>query len=140
MKPFELVEHTADYAIVARGSDLHELIQNAGRGMISLMVEAEAVAATRQVAFTAQADSPERLLMQCLRELLYLEEDEGLVPIEFTVTDLCDDPPEAKCTAAIAPIDQARPHLLVGIKAVTYHDLHIAPTPQGLEVHIVFDV
>ena len=28
MKPFELVEHTADYAIVARGRDLRELIQN----------------------------------------------------------------------------------------------------------------
>ena len=140
MKPFEQVEHTADYAIVARGRDLRELIQNAGRGMISLMVEAEEVTATRQVDFTAEADSPERLLQQCLRELLYLEEDEGLVPIEFTVTDLCDDPPEAKCTAAVTPIDQAHPHLLVGIKAVTYHDLHIVATPEGLEVQVVFDV
>ena len=140
MKPFEQVEHTADYAIVARGRDLRELIQNAGRGMISLMVEAEAVAATRQVEFAAEADSPEQLLQQCLRELLYLEEDEGLVPMEFTVADLCDDPPAAKRTAAVAPIGQVRPHLLVGIKAVTYHDLHIVATPRGLEVQIVFDV
>ena len=140
MKPFELVEHTADYAIVARGSELRELIQNAGRGMISLMVEAEAVAATSQVEFTAEAESPERLLLQCLRELLYLEEDEGLVPVDFAVTELCEDPPEAKCTAAVAPIDQERPHLLVGIKAVTYHALHIAATPEGLQVQIVFDV
>ncbi len=140
MKPFEQIEHTADYAIVARGSDLRELVQNAGRGMISLMVEAEAVATTRQVEFTAEADSPERLLQQCLRELLYLEEDEGLVPVEFTVSGLCENPPEAKCIAAVTPIDQARPHLLVGIKAVTYHDLHIAATSEGLEVQIVFDV
>ncbi len=140
MKPFEQIEHTADYAIVARGSDLRELVQNAGIGMISLMVEAEAVAATRRIEFTAEADSPERLLQQCLRELLYLEEDEGLVPVEFTVTYLCDDPPEAKCTAAVAPIEQVRPHLLVGIKAVTYHTLHIASTAEGLEVQIVFDV
>ena len=140
MKPFELVEHTADYAIVARGRDLRELIQNAGRGMISLLVEVEAVAASGQVEFTAEADSPERLLQQCLRELLYLEEDEGLVPVEFTVINLCDNPPEAKCTAVVAPIEQVRPHLLVGIKAVTYHDLRIASTPEGLEVQIVFDV
>ncbi len=140
MKPFELVEHTADYAIVARGSDLHELIENAGRGMISLMVEAEAVAATQEIECTAEADSPERLLLQCLRELLYLEEDEGLVPVGFDVSRLCQATLEAECTAAVASIDQVRPHLLVGIKAVTYHDLHIVATPQGLEVQIVFDV
>jgi len=140
MKPFELVEHTADYAIVARGSDLRELIENAGRGMISLLVEAEAVAATRQVEFTADADSPERLLLQCLRELLYLHEDEGLVPVEFAVHHLCEDILEAECIAAVAPIDQAHPHLLGGIKAVTYHDLEIQSTPQGLEVRAVFDV
>ncbi len=140
MKPFEQVEHTADYAIVARGSDLRELIQNAGRGMINLLVEAEAVAATKQVEFTAEADSPERLLLQCLRELLYLQEDEGLVPVGFDVSRLCQATLKAEGTAAVAPVDQTRPHLLVGIKAVTYHDLHIASTPQGLEVHIVFDV
>ena len=140
MKSFEQVEHTADYAIVARGSDLRELIENAGRGMISLMVEAEAVAATRQVEFTAEADSPERLLLQCLRELLYLEEDEGLVPVQFTVVGLSADELVAECQGGVAPLDEARPHLLGEIKAVTYHDLNIEPTAAGLEVQIVFDV
>ena len=140
MKPFEQVEHTADYALVARGRDLRELIENAGRGMISLMVDAGVVGATKQVEFAAEADSPERLLLQCLRELLYLEEDEGLVPVELAVTSLCEDPLEAKCTAGVAPIDQARPYLLGAIKAVTYHALEIQPTSQGLEVRIIFDV
>ena len=140
MKPFEQVEHTADYAIVARGRDLRELIQNAGRGMISLMVEAEAVAATRQVEFAAEADSPERLLLECLRELLYLEEDEGLVPVQFTVVGLSADELAAKCEAGVAPLDEARPHLLGEIKAVTYHDLNIQSTPVGLEVQVIFDV
>ena len=53
MQPFEQVEHTADYAIIARGGDLRELIENAGRGMISLLVDTQAVAASRQVRFTA---------------------------------------------------------------------------------------
>ena len=108
--------------------------------MISLMVEAEAVAATRQVEFTAEAGSPERLLLQCLRELLYLQEDEGLVPVWFSVVQLSQDELQAECAASVTPIEQARPHLLVGIKAVTYHDLYIVATPEGLEVQIVFDV
>ena len=140
MKPFEQVEHTADYAIVAWGSDLRELIQNAGRGMISLLVEPEAVAAIEQVEFTAEADSPERLLLQCLRELLYLEEDEGLVPVEFHLEHLDEKQLEAQCKAGVASMEEIRPHLLGVIKAVTYHDLEIQSAPEGLEVRIVFDV
>ncbi len=140
MKPFEQVEHTADYAIVACGKDLRELIENAGRGMISLMVDVGAVAATQHVEFAAEADSPERLLLQCLRQLLYLEEDEGLVPVEFAVTRLCQHPLEAKCIAGVVPVDQVRSHLIATIKAVTYHALEIQPTPEGLEIRVVFDV
>ena len=69
-QPFEQIEHTADYAIVARGRDLRELIENAGRGMISLLVEADRLEPQRQVMFTATGDSRERLLLQCLRELI----------------------------------------------------------------------
>jgi len=140
MKPFEQVEHTADYAIVARGSDLRELIENTGRGMISLIVQTEAMAAVKQVEFTAEADSPERLLLECLRELLYLQEDEGLVPVEFAVVQLSEDELQAECVASVTPLDETRPHLLGQIKAVTYHDLNIRSTPVGLEVQVIFDV
>ena len=49
MKPFEQVEHTADYAIVVRGGDLRELVENAGHGMISLLVEPEDIGSLHEV-------------------------------------------------------------------------------------------
>ena len=140
MQPFAQVEHTADYAIVAHGSDLQELIENAGRGMVSLLVESGEVAVSQSVHLTVHGDCPERLLLGCLRELLYLEEDQDLVPVQFTVTRLDADKLEADCEAGVASVAEARPHLLGEIKAVTYHDLSITATPEGLQVQIVFDV
>ncbi len=140
MRPFEQVEHTADYAIIARGNDLRELIENAGRGMISLLVEGEAVVPRRAVQFTVSGDSPERLLVECLRELLHLEEDEGVVPVRFVAVRVSEGNLEAECEAGVASLDEARPYLLGAVKAVTYHDLVIKSAPSGLEVQIVFDV
>ena len=137
-EPFEQVEHTADYAILARGQDLRELIQNAGRGMISLLVEAESLQPQQQVAFTSTADSPERLLIECLRELLYLSE-EGQIPIRFIVQDLDQATLTAQAQAGVVDIAAAKDYLLGAIKAVTYHDLEIKSVPEGLQVQIVFD-
>ncbi len=137
-EPFEQVEHTADYAILARGQDLRELIQNAGRGMISLLVEAESLQPQQQVAFTSTADSPERLLIECLRELLYLSE-EGQIPIRFAVQDLDQATLTAHTQAGVVDIADAKDYLLGAVKAVTYHDLEIKSVPEGLQVQIVFD-
>lgn len=137
-EPFEQVEHTADYAILARGQDLRELIENAGRGMISLLVEAESLQPQQQVAFTSTADSPERLLIECLRELLYLSE-EGQIPIRFIVQDLDQATLTAQAQAGVVDIAAAKDYLLGAVKAVTYHALEIKPGPEGLQVQIVFD-
>ena len=137
-EPFEQVEHTADYAIAVRGRDLRALIENAGRGMISLLVEAASLEPQRQVHFGATADSPERLLMNCLRELLYLAE-EGLIPVRFAVDDLDEAELTAQGQVGVVNVGEAGEHLLGSVKAVTYHDLTIASGPEGLQVQIVFD-
>ena len=137
-EPFEQVEHTADYAILACGQDLRELIQNAGRGMISLLVEAESLQPQQQVAFTSTADSPERLLIECLRELLYLSE-EGQIPIRFTVEALDQATLTAQAQAGVVDMADAKDYLLGAVKAVTYHDLEIKSGLEGLQVQIVFD-
>lgn len=137
-EPYEHIEHTADYAILARGQDLRELIENAGRGMISLVIEAESLQPQRQVQFTATADSPERLLIECLRELLYLTEEDH-IPVRFAVEELDETNLTAQGQVGVVSGEEASEHLLGAIKAVTYHDLAIKSGPDGLQVQIVFD-
>jgi len=136
--PFELVNHTADLAIRARGRTFPELVLHAARGLCSLLADAgrlEPQGPSRRV--EAAGDTRERLLVGCLREVLALETLDGLVPVR--VEPVSGDDSRIVLDVATVPLDKARDYLLADIKAVTYHDLQVRETPQGLEATIVFD-
>ena len=71
---FEIIEHTADIGIRARGHNLAELIENAAAGMFTIMADTDALKASEAVRVSAAAPSPDELLAAWLEELLYLSE------------------------------------------------------------------
>ncbi|MCA9969779.1 MAG: archease [Anaerolineales bacterium] len=135
MQGFEIVDHTADWAIRVTGRSLADLLVNAAAGMNSLLVGDLAViprAETRQLALAA--DDAETLLVDWLTELAYWAEMEQRV---FPDVQLSLMPP----FALQATLQGGRaPELQKHIKAVTYHDLAVVETAEGLETTIVFDV
>lgn len=133
----EPIEHTADLAIRVWAPDLRGLIEEAALGMIDLMVE-NPPAATRTVERQCQAETPEDLLVECLREVLLLIELGGLVPVDVDVA--MDDEATACLQVHVVPVSEAGDILTGSIKAVTYHNLEVRETDRGLEVEIVFDV
>ena len=137
MPGFEIIDHTADYAVRARGRDLRELIESAGRGLIALTVVAEGLSPTAQRTISAFADNPEALLVHALREMLYLLEDDGLVAVGFDVSRA--DGGSVSAQVDCVPLEAARDRLLGHIKAVTYHDLVVREVDGELQVEIVFD-
>jgi SHS2 domain-containing protein len=134
---FEIIDHTADYAVRARGRDLRELIESAGRGLIALTVATDGLTPTAQRTVSAHADSPEALLVRVLREMLYLLEDEELVAVALEVRH--DEGLQVVADVGCVPLEQARERLLGHIKAVTYHDLAVREVGGELQVEIVFD-
>ncbi len=133
----EPIEHTADLAIRVWAPDLRGLVEEAALGMIDLIVE-NPPAATRTVERQCQAETPEDLLVECLREVLLLIELEGLVPVDVDVA--MDDEATARLQVHVVPVSEAGDSLTGSIKAVTYHNLEVRETDRGLEVEIVFDV
>lgn len=132
---YEIIDHTADWALRVSGRNLRELLYHAATGMNSLMV-AELTAVplthTQQVALTAY--DAESLLVVWLSELAYFAEMEQLI---FPFIEL----QEVSAQSVTAVLRGGRaPELQKHIKAVTYHNLQISQTEQGLEVTIVFDV
>jgi SHS2 domain-containing protein len=131
--PYEILPHTADWALHVEAGELSELFAEAARGMNFLSGIHLADGERLRRGFEAHAEDKETLLVSFLSELVYAIEQEGLGFDEFTV-DL--QPPWLRVDmtgAAIAAIDKA-------IKAVTYHNLAIRQTDGGYEVDIVFDV
>ncbi len=132
---FEEVEHTADWALRVRGRDLRELLVNAARGMSHLLVSDPAAIPTDvERRFEMDAFDAEGLLVEWLSELAYWAEAEMLVFREFDLPQVTPTHLQAIVRGGHAPDLQKQ------IKAVTYHNLKIVETDDGLEATVVFDV
>jgi SHS2 domain-containing protein len=132
---FEEVEHTADRALRIFGIDLKELLISAAEGMTALMVaDASKISAEIEKSIELDAIDAESLLVEWLSELAFWAETEMLVFKEFRILTVT----ATHLQAAIfgGKVSELEKH----IKAVTYHNLNIVKTAQGLEATIVFDV
>lgn len=133
--PFEEVEHTADWALRIRGRDLRELLVNAARGMSNLLVPDSArIPSSVEACFDIEADDAESLLVNWLSELAYRAEMEGIVFGEFNLHQV--SPTYLQAVVRGGPVPRLQKH----IKAVTYHNLEIVETDNGLLTEVVFDV
>lgn len=130
---FEEVSHTADWSARVWAPDLPSLFREAARAMNSL--SGTVIGTGDRVSRTLEVEGPdvESLLVAFLSELVYYQEQENLTFDSFDLRVAGQWLKVAMEGAEIESMDKA-------IKAVTYHNLKIATTPEGLETTIVFDV
>ncbi len=138
MKPFEILNHTADIRIKAYGRDLKELFQNAAFGMFEILADLEGITTSTELEIKAEAPDKEELLIEWLDELLYNFCTKYIIFSEFNITELTDTNLTAKVKGRF--IGENKNRLRTEIKAVTRHDLHIEEKKGHYEVQIVFDV
>ncbi len=137
-RPFEILEHTADAGIIARGADLPELFANAGAGMMALMVELDTVEEVEERLIQVQGRNLEALLVRWLTELLYYLDAQQLLFRRFEVQELTETALRARAFGET--IDRERHQLHFGVKAVTRHLLEIAPENSGFRATVLFDI
>lgn len=127
------VEHTADWALKVWAPNLSELFALSARGMYWLMETSLQPGPSTERTIELEAEDIEILLVSFLSELLYFGESEGLGFDSFQVTVTGS---RLSALARGAPVAEQKKE----IKAVTYHNLAVQQTAQGLTVTIVFDV
>jgi SHS2 domain-containing protein len=133
MKRFEEIEHTADWAFRAYGSDYRELFENAAFALFALEgAPAIPSTVTRQV--NVRGIDYESLLVNWLSELVYLQETRMETYSRFIIEDLTPTGLRARIQGTPAgPLNKF-------VKAVTYHDLKIEQTAEGWQATVVVDV
>jgi protein archease len=129
-------EHTADWELEVWAPDLPCLLEQAARGMYTLSgVHLKDGPRQRQLLIIPAHDI-ESLLVQFLSNLLWFEEDQHLGFDQFEIKISKDN--------TYNLLAQMSGSIITGmdkeIKAVTYHNLKVETTPDGLTVNIVFDV
>jgi len=130
---FREIEHTADWEIEVWAPDLPGLLEQAARGMYALSGVCLQLGSPVTKRFSLAGLDPESLLVKFLNELLYLSEQEGLV---FDMFDLSVENNMLDAAVIGRRIESQQKE----IKAVTYHNLAIQVSPQGLLVNLIFDV
>ncbi len=131
---FTEIEHTADWALKVWAPDLSLLFAQAAEGMYWLMettINNDEPPVERIIQIKGM--DPEELLVGFLSELLYLGESEGL---GFNQFEVAFQENGLRAVARGGMIASQKKE----IKAVTYHNLEVRHTEQGVTVTIVFDV
>jgi pimeloyl-ACP methyl ester carboxylesterase len=85
-----------------------------------------------------EGDSPEDLLINFLREVLYLYNGERWLLKGLRVTRIGERVLEAEARGE--PFDGQKHAICKEIKAVTYHQAEIRKTPDGWTARVIFDV
>jgi SHS2 domain-containing protein len=141
MKPYEIIEHTADVGLKANGLTLKELFENAARGMFEIIGGkgyAEPVEIEKDIRIKKQVEGLEELLVDWLSELLYLFNKERILFRGFKILELNNNGLTGKSSGE--KIDPEHANLKTEIKAVTFHDLKIEEDETGFSCKIIFDV
>lgn len=137
-KPCEQFEHTADIGLRIRGADLAALLQNAADGLIDLMFDPAAVRPVEERAFVLEEANAEELLVSWLQRIVILLDAEQFLCAEAEVRRVEGGRLEA-CLRG-ERLDADRHEVRHAVKAITYHDLAIRKTDDGLMVEIICDV
>jgi SHS2 domain-containing protein len=135
--PFEVIDHTADIGIIARGKDVAALFSNAAEGMLSLLIDVDTLRQDTDKEIKLEAGDAETLLVQWLNELLYIIYTERLVLCKF---DIVIDGNRLTAKCAGHELDLKDNRIRREIKAATYHDLQIVQRDGGYRVKIIFDI
>ncbi|HXF86565.1 MAG TPA: archease [Anaerolineales bacterium] len=130
---FEEIAHTADWSVRVWAPDLPSLFAEAARAMNALAGTVTGKGQRVKRTFEAEAPDEESLLVAFLSELIYYQEQENLA---FEAFEVQIEGQKLKVEMEGAPILSINK----AIKAVTFHNLKIEKTDQGLETAIVFDV
>ena len=136
--PYEEFEHASDIGLRVRGRTMRELFENAGRGMIELMLDPATVAPAGVRPVVATGDDPEMMLVAWLNEILFAFDADRFAPARAEVESVA----EGKVCARLwgEAFDGSRHVVRNLMKAVTYHNLKVEQTGGGFQVSVIFDV
>jgi len=130
---YETIDHTGDAGIIAYGTSMNELFENAAYGMFDLMFDLSLTRPDRARHIEIQGSDREEVLYGWLSETLYRFETEDTVWCSFEV--------RVGTGGLVAVVGGTNPPALRGspVKAVTRHDLTIAQQGKNWTATVLFD-
>ncbi|MCK4776912.1 MAG: archease [Actinomycetia bacterium] len=138
MKPFEIIEHTADIGLRAFGRTKKELFENMARGMFDILVDIKKVKPLVTEKVILSETDIEALLAGWLNELLFVFEIKKMLFCDFKIKELRETYLEAEAFGE--KINSEKHEITEDIKACTYHMLKVEKIGNHWVGEVIFDV
>jgi len=136
----------ADVAFEADGKTLEELFQSAAIALTNTMIEDSAKLGGKiERKLRIKAESEEKLLHDFLNELVFLKDAESLLFRSFSIKITKQKGGKADAFSLAATlngeeIDNRRHHMIVDVKAVSWHKFELKRNKDGWKALVIVDV
>jgi SHS2 domain-containing protein len=135
---YRLIDHTADLGIAVWGQSAAQVFERAAMALVDLLFIKAAVTPDRTEAIDVEGLDWSDLMVNWLREVLYLwvgrHRVVGCVHVDaLSATRL-------RATVSSSIYNPGRHHCHHEIKAVTYHRIEVGPDDKGWRAQVIFDV
>ncbi len=138
MSSYSLIEHTADLGMEFFGHDMKALFISAAEGIFDEITEREDLSCTESFEIEVEGADREDLLIDWLRELLYLHQVKGMLLKRFSISKIDDR--RLRGTAEGEVFNAGRHIIKREVKAATYHDLSISEKEGQWTARVIFDL
>jgi len=137
-KTYHLIDHTADFGIQVFGTDSRELFTNAALALFDVITEMDELNGDDSCDITASGEDWSDLMINWLREILYLWNGREMLVKSVQVLSLSEHNISARIYFDAYLPD--RHTIKTEIKAVTYHQIQVKRSPSGWKAQIIFDI
>jgi SHS2 domain-containing protein len=135
---YRIIEHTADTGFEVWGTTKEEVFGAAAKAFFSIMWQIKAKEQRGPEKIEVSGGDLEELLVNFLEEFLYLYDAKGLVCTGIEVESIKENKVHAR--AWLQKFNETADLELLGVKAVTYHQLFIGQRNNTWTARIFLDI
>lgn len=138
IKRYRVTPHHSELAVKVFGSSQVELFQNSAWALFDVTTDIEKIETKDYVPLEVEGTDRDDLLVNWVRELLYLYQGSGYLLKEFRISELGDK--LVKAEACGEKIDPDRHEIKKEIMAIAYDKSRMAKTGDQWTAQLIFEV
>jgi SHS2 domain-containing protein len=120
---FKIIEHTADTGFEVTGNSLDDVFRAAALALFQMMWKITGDIGAKPVGLEISGVDHQELLVNFLEEFLYRYDAKGHICTRVEITSVSDK--KLTATAWLRPFDNQLDQEILGVKAITYHQMYI---------------
>ena len=135
---FQLLEHTSDIGILARGQTREQALIAASEGLVSILADPSSFHSVHERDFRASGSDEASQIINWLNEILFFFDTEELVFVEFHIDSWTHDGIAGRARGE--RFNRDRHEFRTAVKAATYHQFESHPSATGWEISVFVDL